>query len=61
MGRRLAREQNAEMAVLFLLPCKDLQYMWHPDCRARRVLDADWRLNIHSMLTDSCAGCHAVH
>ena len=49
----LAREQNAEMAVLFLLPCVDLQYMWHPDCRARRVLDADWRLNIHSMLTDS--------
>lgn len=48
-----AREKNAEMAVLFLLPCKDLQYMWHPDCRPRRVLDADWRLNIHSMLTDS--------
>ena len=48
-----ARKNHAEMAVLFLLPCKDLQYMWHPDCRPRRVLDADWRLNLHSMLTDS--------
>ena len=48
-----AREKDAEAAVIFRLPCIDLQYMWYPDCRARRVLDADWRLKIRSMLTDS--------
>ena len=48
-----ARRENAVAAVLFVLPCVDLQYMWHPDCRSRRVLDADWRLNIQSMLTES--------
>lgn len=30
-----------------------LQYMWHPNTRPRRVLDADWRLNFSSMLTCS--------
>lgn len=48
-----AKVDDAEMAVLFHMPCVDVQYMWHPDSRARRVLDADWRLNIHSMLTGS--------
>ena len=49
----LARETNAVAAVLLDLPLVDMQYMWHPDSRARRVLDADWRLNIQSMLTGS--------
>ena len=48
-----AREENAAAAVLFHLPCVDLQYMWQPDSRSKRVLDADWRLNIQSMLTNS--------
>ena len=48
-----AREQNAAAILRFDLPCVDTQYMWHPDCRAKRVLDADWRLNIPSMLTGS--------
>lgn len=48
-----AMTDDAEVAALFHMPCVDVQYMWHPDSRARRVLDADWRLNIHSMLTVS--------
>ena len=48
-----AKETDGEVGVIFTLPCVDVQYMWHPESRARRVLDADWRLNIHAMLTAS--------
>jgi len=48
-----ARAENGECAVRFSLPCVGIQYMWHPDMRTRRALDADWRLNVSSMLTAS--------
>lgn len=48
-----AKDPGAEVAVLFDLPCVNVQYMWHPAVGTHRVLDADWRLNIHSMLTNN--------
>lgn len=48
-----AKAESAEVILFWELPCVDVQYMWHPDARARRVLDADWRLNLESMLTGS--------
>lgn len=48
-----AKDESARVVLCWELPLIDVQYMWHPDSRARRVLDADWRLNINSMLTGS--------
>jgi len=43
----------SKVRILWALPCVGVQYMWHPECRARRVLDSDWRLKHQSMLTGS--------
>lgn len=48
-----ARERDSKLTIVWELPCVDVQYMWHPDCRPRRVLDSNWRLNLSSMLTGS--------
>ncbi len=48
-----AKKSDSKVVLLWDLPCVDIQYMWHPNCRSRRVLDADWRLKIDSMLTGS--------
>lgn len=48
-----AMEEDSRVVLHWDLPLIDIQYMWHPDSRARRVLDADWRLKISSMLTGS--------
>lgn len=48
-----AKNPAAQVTLLWMLPCVDVQYMWHPESRCRRVLDADWRLKIDSMLTGS--------
>ena len=44
---------DARAILLWILPCVDVQYMWHPNCRTRRVLDGNWRLNLSSALTAS--------
>lgn len=48
-----AKAEDSKVIMCWSLPLIDVQYMWHPDSRARRVLDADWRLKISSMLTGS--------
>lgn len=48
-----AKASDSQVVMIWSLPCVDVQYMWHPTCRPRRVLDADWRLKIESMLTYS--------
>lgn len=48
-----AKDEASKVVMCWDLPLIDIQYMWHPDSRARRVLDADWRLKISSMLTGS--------
>ena len=48
-----AQDPVSQVTLLWMLPCVDVQYMWHPESRCRRVLDADWRLKIDSMLTGS--------
>lgn len=48
-----AKAPDAKVVLVWSIPCVDVQYMWHPGCRARRVLDADWRLQTESMLTNS--------
>nr|WP_296487003.1 hypothetical protein [uncultured Acetatifactor sp.] len=48
-----AKAPDSKVVLVWSIPCVDVQYMWHPGCRARRVLDADWRLQIESMLTNS--------
>lgn len=48
-----AKADDSKVIMVWSLPCVDVQYMWHPRCRPRRVLDADWRLQIESMLTGS--------
>lgn len=48
-----AKANDSKVVMSWNLPCVDVQYMWHPRCRPRRVLDADWRLQIESMLTGS--------
>lgn len=48
-----AKASDSQVVMIWSLPCVDVQYMWHPACRPRRVLDADWRLKIESMLTYS--------
>ncbi len=48
-----ARAADSKVTILWALPCVDVQYSWHPDSRARRVLDSDWRLKHRSMLTGS--------
>lgn len=48
-----AKAEDSRVVLCWSLPLIDVQYMWHPDSRARRVLDADWRLKINSMLTGS--------
>lgn len=48
-----AKDIKAKISLVWDLPCVDVQYMWHPNCRPKRVLDANWRLGISSMLTDS--------
>lgn len=49
-----AKDENSKVMMLWSIPLIDVQYMWHPNTRSRRVLDADWRLNFSSMLT--CSG-----
>lgn len=49
-----AKDDNSKIMLLWSIPLIDVQYMWHPNTRPRRVLDADWRLNFSSMLT--CSG-----
>lgn len=44
---------GSRVSLLWELPGLDVQYMWHPDSRARRVLDSNWRLHLQSMLTGS--------
>lgn len=48
-----AKELDSKVVMVWSIPCVDVQYMWHPRCRPKRVLDADWRLQIESMLTGS--------
>lgn len=48
-----AKDINSKVTLLWDLPCVDVQYMWHPNCRPKRVLDANWRLRLDSMLTGS--------
>ena len=48
-----AEHDDATVKMLWAMPCIDVQYMWHPESRARRVLDGDWRLKHQSMLTGS--------
>lgn len=48
-----AKANDSKVIMSWNLPCIDVQYMWHPRCRPRRVLDADWRLQVESMLTGS--------
>ena len=48
-----AKEAGSKVVLLWDLPCIDVQYMWHPNCRPKRVLDANWRLRMDSMLTGS--------
>lgn len=43
----------SQVRILWVLPCVAVQYAWHPECRARRVLDSDWRMKHQSMLTGS--------
>lgn len=52
-NEKQAKASDAKVVLVWSIPCVDVQYMWHPGCRARRVLDADWRLQIESMLTNS--------
>lgn len=47
------KDANSKVVLLWDLPCVDVQYMWHPNCRPKRVLDANWRLRLDSMLTGS--------
>lgn len=48
-----AEAPASKVRILWALPCVDVQYMWHPESRARRVLDSDWRMKFQSMLTGS--------
>lgn len=48
-----AAAADSKLSIVWDLPCVDVQYMWHPDCRPKRVLDANWRLKLSSMLTGS--------
>lgn len=48
-----AESPESKVRILWALPCVDVQYAWHPECRARRVLDSDWRMKHQSMLTGS--------
>lgn len=49
-----ARSAESKVTLMWYMPCVDVQYMWHPHARCRRVLDADWRLtDISSMLSGS--------
>ena len=48
-----AEAADSKVRILWVLPCVDVQYSWHPESRARRVLDSDWRLHHQSMLTGS--------
>lgn len=48
-----AGASDSKVRILWTLPCVDVQYTWHPESRARRVLDSDWRLKHQSMLTGS--------
>lgn len=48
-----AERPESQARILFRMPCVDVQYAWHPESRARRVLDSDWRLHHQSMLTGS--------
>lgn len=48
-----AEALESKVHILWVLPCVNVQYAWHPDCRARRVLDSDWRMKHQSMLTGS--------
>lgn len=48
-----AKDPESRVSMHWNLPCVDVQYMWHPNCRPRRVLDAFWRLNVESYLSGS--------
>lgn len=48
-----AKDPKAMMKIEWKLPCVDVQYMWHPNTRARRVLDGNWRMGFSSMMTVS--------
>lgn len=49
-----AKDAASKVTLMWYMPCVDVQYMWHPHARCRRVLDADWRLtDISSMLSGS--------
>lgn len=48
-----AKEDGSKVAMHWFLPLVDVQYMWHPATRPRRVLDGNWRLKIESKLTYS--------
>lgn len=48
-----AEASASKVRILWTLPCVDVQYTWHPDSRARRVLDSDWRMKHQAMLTGS--------
>ncbi len=48
-----AKRDDSIVTLLWIIPCVDVQYMWHPNSRSKRVLDADWRLDLKCMLTDS--------
>ena len=48
-----AEAGDSRVRILWVFPCVGAQYTWHPDSRARRVFDSDWRLKQQSMLTVS--------
>lgn len=48
-----AGDPKSMLQIEWQLPCRDAQYMWHPNTRVRRVLDGNWRMNFSSMMTVS--------
>lgn len=48
-----AKHTDSKINIIWNMTGKECQYMWHPDCRPRRVLDSTWRLKTTSMTTAS--------
>ena len=44
---------GAKLHLEWMLPCVDVQYMWHPDSGTKRILEGNWRMSHRSMMTIS--------
>lgn len=49
----LVCDGDPRISMHWSIPNLDVMYMWHPNSRNRRVLDANWRLKIESKMTAS--------